>query len=505
MDPVEHWHRWGWAERRRPNTWFDTAFYLGTYPDIAEAGIDPLLHYARFGHAEGRLAAAAGAIRRATLARAHQAAAHPTGYDTPAGAPHLDATALATRLVHAMEHGSGKIGLLVAASHDRYIDIAGGIQLVLADEQATCAAAGTTHLHFAPAIARPLLADDAPPSPLQATVDGAFAGLIAEGDAVAALALVAEALPQRPRRFALHSPLGHRTQTLAALAAACGPDAVFWLHDHVSLCEGYNLLRNDLDACNAPPEASMACRICVHGPTRPRHRARLRALFGAATFHVLAPSRTTLDFWLARAELPFASARVSEPATLVAHAPEPVPARDQAAPLRTAFVGYPLAHKGWNLFQDLVTAAAHAPPGTAPYALYHFATENTLVPMDAVTSVTLRVDAAHRDAATEALKRHAIEAVIVAAPWPETFSFVAHEALAAGAHVLTLAASGNVAAMASRHPAVHVFETAGALARHITGGEARTQIRAAPRPAPLALVPGQGSLPLLESLLEPTT
>lgn len=34
---------------------FDRAWYLATYPDVAEAGLDPLDHYARFGRLEGRL------------------------------------------------------------------------------------------------------------------------------------------------------------------------------------------------------------------------------------------------------------------------------------------------------------------------------------------------------------------------------------------------------------------------------------------------------------------
>jgi hypothetical protein len=34
--------------------WFDGAWYLETYPDVAEAGMDPAEHYLRFGAAEGR-------------------------------------------------------------------------------------------------------------------------------------------------------------------------------------------------------------------------------------------------------------------------------------------------------------------------------------------------------------------------------------------------------------------------------------------------------------------
>ncbi len=508
IDPVAHWHAHGWAERRRPNTWFDTAHYLDTYADIAAAGIDPLLHYLRHGRGEGREPRPRHAERLAALAAARPAAQRAVGYDAPPDAPVLEARLLAARLLAAMAGGtvtgsSGRIGLVVAVSHDRYIDIAGGIQLVLADEQAACAAAGTTHLHLAPAIARLCLADDiAAPGLLQVTLDGAFQGLIAADAAIAAIAEAASALPDRPRRLVIHSLLGHRTATLRALAAACDGEAVFWLHDHTSLCEGFTLLRNDLDACGAPPEDSMACRICVHGASRVIHRARIRALFDAVPMHVLAPSRLTLDLWLAHARLPFATAGVSEPATLLPATAPPPPASpaDPAAPLRIAFLGYPLAHKGWPLFLDLVAAQSLAEAPAC--ALYHFATVSGLLPMDRVTSVPLRVGPNARDAAVTALAAHRIEAVLIPATWPETFSFVAHEAVAAGAHILTLAAAGNVPALLRRHGQGRVFATGEELLAHLLSGRARDEIRAAPPPPRFTLQPTRGSLPQLEALLE---
>lgn len=517
LDPVAHWHTHGWAERRRPNIWFDTAHYLDTYPDIAAARIDPLLHYLRHGHAEGREPRPRNAERLAALAAARPAAQRPVGYDAPPHAPILDAQQFAASLLPAMAARAGRIGLVVAASHDRYIDVTGGIQLVLADEQAACAAAGTTHLHLAPAIARLRLADDiAPAGLLQVTLDGRFHGLIPGNAAVAAIAEVALALPDRPRRMVIHSLLGHRTDTLRALAAACAGEAVFWLHDHTSLCEGFTLLRNDLDACGAPGEDSMACRICVHGESRVPHRARIRALFDAVPMHILAPSRPTLDLWLARARLPFASAHVSEPARLLPRDPQPRHDHEtnRAAPLRTAFLGYPLAHKGWPLFLELAatlelanpplanSSLAESAPTTPACALYHFATEPALLPMDRVTSIPLRVDPGARDAAVTALAEHRIEAVLIPSPWPETFSFVAHEAVAAGAHVLTLAAAGNIPAMLRRHANGHVFATGEELIAYLASGRAREAIRAAPPPPRFTLQPAKGSLTLLEALLD---
>jgi len=56
--PLEHYLRHGEAQGRRPNPWFDPAFYLAHNPDVAAAGMSPLGHYARFGGMERRAASA---------------------------------------------------------------------------------------------------------------------------------------------------------------------------------------------------------------------------------------------------------------------------------------------------------------------------------------------------------------------------------------------------------------------------------------------------------------
>ena len=55
MDPVEHFHDFGWSEQRDPGPGFSTRYYLDAYPDVASSGMDPLLHFVRHGLKEGRL------------------------------------------------------------------------------------------------------------------------------------------------------------------------------------------------------------------------------------------------------------------------------------------------------------------------------------------------------------------------------------------------------------------------------------------------------------------
>ncbi|GBQ84041.1 glycoside hydrolase family 99-like domain-containing protein [Asaia krungthepensis] len=48
---LNHYHHYGWREGRKPNAFFDPAWYLSTYRDVTG---DPLLHYLTRGEFEGR-------------------------------------------------------------------------------------------------------------------------------------------------------------------------------------------------------------------------------------------------------------------------------------------------------------------------------------------------------------------------------------------------------------------------------------------------------------------
>lgn len=52
IEPALHYAERGWRERRDPNPDFSTAWYLACYPGI---GMNPLVHYLRYGRADGRL------------------------------------------------------------------------------------------------------------------------------------------------------------------------------------------------------------------------------------------------------------------------------------------------------------------------------------------------------------------------------------------------------------------------------------------------------------------
>jgi GT2 family glycosyltransferase len=55
MTPEMHYAVLGWLEGRWPSADFDPDFYMSEYSDVADAGLNPLLHYAEHGRREGRL------------------------------------------------------------------------------------------------------------------------------------------------------------------------------------------------------------------------------------------------------------------------------------------------------------------------------------------------------------------------------------------------------------------------------------------------------------------
>jgi len=58
---------------------------------------------------------------------------------------------------------------------------------------------------------------------------------------------------------------------------------------------------------------------------------------------------------------------------------------------------------------------------------------------------------------TDALRAQHIDATVLWSVWPETFSFVAHEAMSAGALILTCEESGNIARLARQRNKGLVF------------------------------------------------
>jgi glycosyltransferase involved in cell wall biosynthesis len=83
MDPAKHYCSFGWREHRNPSAAFSTSQYLLDNPDIAQAKINPLLHYLRHGQREGRPISAPASSSEAASA---------TGVAQPDSVSHWEST-----------------------------------------------------------------------------------------------------------------------------------------------------------------------------------------------------------------------------------------------------------------------------------------------------------------------------------------------------------------------------------------------------------------------------
>ncbi|MCC4288863.1 HAD-IA family hydrolase [Vreelandella aquamarina] len=55
QEPIKHFCNHGWKEDRNPNEDFNTRYYQEKYPDVAAANMNPFLHWLKYGQHEGRL------------------------------------------------------------------------------------------------------------------------------------------------------------------------------------------------------------------------------------------------------------------------------------------------------------------------------------------------------------------------------------------------------------------------------------------------------------------
>ena len=488
-DPLEHFLASGWREGRDPNATFSVKDYLESYPDIVEADINPFVHYLRVGRAEGRTGRAELGFRYEIIRRLVPVEAKVAAVARASARLTLETTATLGKALAGAR--TGLADLHVTFSHDDYTANTGGVQLCLQRESARIGALGRDHLHIFPAKPWPVVRVRQDAGHLGVLLNGEAVGVFTPKAIAEALKAAARSAKSGRRSFAIHSLLGHSAVETADILAAAGLRAgYFWLHDFASLCAGYHLLRNDVEDCSAPPPDSAACGICVYGPWRARHLAEHERLFERLSLTVVSPSQPTLDLWKASADYPTVGEVVLPHARLVERGP--APAAPRGRPLRIAYAGMPAAHKGWEIFRDLVARHAEDPR----YRFLHLGGRTPGgLPLE-FHKVTVTEDQPR--AMQEAIERQEVDAVLI---WPlcrETFSFLAYETVAGGAAVIAGPDSGNVAAFVEQGGHGVVLTGEDALARAFADGSLANLARSVRQPMLYDLAFSALSVDLLE-------
>ncbi|HEY8383090.1 MAG TPA: hypothetical protein VIL09_13160 [Microvirga sp.] len=405
--------------------------------------------------------------------------------------PRADLASLAETLAETAE-GSG---LVISLSHDDYATVlGGGVQNVVGDEQRLLGQAGWSYLHLSPAVPLPMLADDQPADRFQVILrlDGEALGAASVADLIP----LATALRQGGPRVEgiVHHLMGHVPERLLDLFEAFGlRHPIVWAHDYFTLCPGYALLRNDEAFCGGPPPTSAACLTCCYGPERMQHLSRIQVFFAKAKPVVLAPSTRALSFL--KSKMPLDDVETAAvPIARLLHSAETAASPPSGAPIRVAHVGARARLKGWSVFEDLATTLAQ----DRRYAFFQLGSEHGAPLPPAVRNVPVLVGPRNRHGMVQAIAEARIDVVISWSICHETFCFTAHEALAAGAFVVTHPGTGGLAgelkALAPQQ--CMIVEDEAALRRLLQGGELQERVASAQRRYGM-LLPEGGSAPWL--------
>lgn len=443
IDPLLHYVNNGWRELRDPSPKFSTKYYLDSNPDVSAAGVNPFFHYLLTGRAEGRKPQHPGGWKVRVLER-QRSPKEQKEMDRSANAEASRKLKDAHPVLPAMTPVVGEQWVL-SVSHDNYTESVGGIQHCIKLEQRAASERSWRYLNLFPTISGRYLAADENwrEQSMGVVLDGQVLG----NTSIEQILQWIEGVHASGGlfNFVIHSPLGHSIASLQAMHATAKPShSIFWLHDYFSLCPSYTLLRNDIAYCAAPPPASLECSLCIYGDERLYQLKQFNTLFESCPFDIVSPSNVALEIWKTSSRMRNVRTIVHEHCTI--RPTGDLQALRTTGPRRIAYVGHPADHKGWNCFVRLVNEFKD----DGRYEFHHFGSTQTLSRGCHFTEVSVIRDGAL--AMQNALATAGIDAALIWSVWPETFSFVAHEALAAGASIITNAASGNVARLARDNP-----------------------------------------------------
>jgi hypothetical protein len=443
-DPALYFFQVGWTLGHQPNQWFDTDFYLHEYGDVREAEVNPFEHFLLHGYRERRLYSD-GSNSSLLQHLSVRSAIDPLNNSlrTTNQAPIASLDQIYREISQHLK--TEAVSTVVAFGHDNYLRQIGGIQLVAGIEQQKFAELNTNYIYIFPSHPRLALAPEHPAPTFQAIVNGQtiplrfpLSGLLQRFGPIEA--------------FIIHSIFGHEPTVIAQeVALSKIAHYIWWIHDYSIHCENHLLAHNNLRPCNDPPIDSQMCHVCVHGSRRHDHVTRTQELLQAAPWQFIAPSET------ARHNSVSGSTKLPSIPAVIAHGEvlfdgQRDPSELQNRKLRIAFVGQPVQHKGWKVFQQFVEFSAMR---KLEVDFFHLGSTNS--EKKSIVFVDLSQTSKNIGLTTSLLRQNQIDAVFIWSIHQETFNLVTYESIAAGCIVITSKESGNIQAAAQKFGSALIY------------------------------------------------
>jgi glycosyltransferase involved in cell wall biosynthesis len=426
-----HYDEVGWKIGLNPTPWFNTSFYLKTYDDVERAGVNPFLHFVSKGFAEFRIPNHSNFRNFVSVLNGQSIEVQSRNWHNPEhGFKLID-------LVHAKKAILNlKIKnrpLVISFGHSKYLSDVGGVQLYTFVEAQKFNEIGINYLHLSPTRVLPVLADS---SHKDLCINITFNNREISGDFMLSglVELVTEVNSDAPPVAAIvNSLFGWHPELLSDVLDQVRAKNHYWFfHDYSTFCSNPNLNFENANSCKNPKLDAGICTTCRYGKNRRTHVSRMAQLLDSREWKLVTPSKSASEN-VAK----YLSVSASQVSTIPhGHLSAINSLRIFEDRPRIAFVGQPVAHKGWLSFLDF----AHL--SVKEIDFFHFGSIPTDEP--GIKYFPLKNRFEDLNTARDLLVRYQIDAVFICPTWEETFCFVAYEALAAGCKVICSKESGNV-------------------------------------------------------------
>jgi len=431
------------------NRWFDVKAYERLRPDVALAEVNSTYHYFSTGHLESGLLGydrlpeerieeirIKEEVGRQIFSPVQISHHWKTNHKTKRPL----SISMLLKLIEQLHPNA--LEFVVSLSHDNPYENSGGIQKIIRDETIYATQNKIIYIHVCPIQPLPFAANlitTWQARKLVVSINGVKLGLICES----ALFLLTQTLNEKKLRIYIHHLFGFNTVHLISsiIKSSRLGNALFWMHDYSTSCVSYTLLRNKLEFCGSPsPGISEIgeCNFCEFAPARASNNKAFASIAHIPGLKFVYPSeacRTTER--LGFSVVPSSSDFVIQPHALITdYKIQKHEVQFSHRKCRIAFLGMPARHKGWDEFAALATD----PYLSCYFEWFYIGKGNPNLPI-----TSLKVDGIKDLSMEEQIKRAEIDVAFVWPIWPETFCFIAYEAVTSGCHVFTSSISGNVA------------------------------------------------------------
>lgn len=429
------------------NRWFDPDEYLAARPDVLEARMNPALHFFATGYIEIGVKNYDDPDKR-LLDSLITSSVSQSYFDPEAikgqWQRDLDQSLIrsaleVSALIKIACAGSG--ALFISISHDDPFSNSGGIQKVIREELDLCKVNNITHLNITPAQPLPFPASVTKKS-LDNVVSIFINGKIECYMYEVALSQLNDQVRDIPTILAIHHLNGYNPSNLVALVLSIIKigSVYFWIHDYSVKCINFKLLFNGWHYCGSPDLASGLCDFCEFSSSRKLAADAVTKITEISGINYLYPSRKALEEEESGySPIPKEASKIVVPhKRVISYEPKKKTILFSDRKCRIAYPGYPAFHKGWDAFKIL----SSDPYLAKGFEFFHIGVGDPEIPIR-----SMKVDGFSHDSLDmqSALSTCQIDLAFIWPLWPETFCLVAHEAIAAGCHVITRKKSGNVA------------------------------------------------------------